>query len=118
MSTRDIGIVVLIVLGVLVLLPMLGGMGMMGMGVVGHGMMGGPWGGRWGPGMHLLGGLSWLLILAGLVLVVTSLVRRRGAGDEGPSSGPAESPLDILKRRLAKGEVSLEEYEKLKQELS
>jgi putative membrane protein len=114
--------VVLVVLGVLVLLPALGGMGMMGMGVAGHGMMGGPWdgpwGGRWGAGMHLLGGLFWLLALAGIVLVVASLVRRGGPGTAGPSSGTSEAPLDILKRRLAKGEVTLEEYEKLKHELS
>jgi uncharacterized membrane protein len=71
--------------------------------------------------MHLVGGLFWLLILAGIVLVVTSLVRRGGpAGGEGPapSSSLLEPPLDIIKRRLAQGEITLEEYEKLKQELS
>jgi len=49
------------------------------------------------------------------VLVVVSLTRREGAA---PSTGQVEAPLDILKRRLAKGEISREEYEALKKELS
>jgi len=31
---------------------------------------------------------------------------------------PRESPLDILNRRYASGEVSREEYERMKQEIS
>jgi len=114
MSARDVGIVVLVVLGVLILLPLLGGAGMMG-GLMGHGMMGGPWGGRWGWGwgLPLLGGLFWLLVIVGIVLVVTSLVRR----GEPTTAGGGESALDILKRRLARGEITLEEYERLKKEL-
>lgn len=114
MSGRDVGIVVLVVLGVLILLPLLGGGGMMGS-LMGYGMMGGPWGGRWGMGWGLpvLGGLFWLLIIVGVVLVATSLLRR------GEATAPAggESALDILKRRLAKGEITLEEYERLKKAL-
>ncbi|MDR7521852.1 MAG: SHOCT domain-containing protein [Armatimonadota bacterium] len=118
MSGRDLGIVALVVIGVLILLPLLGGFGMMGgWGMMGPGMMG-PWsGGRWGAGwgMPFLGGLFGLLILAGIVLAVVALTRREGVG---PSAGQAEAPLDILKRRLAKGEISRDEYEALKKELS
>lgn len=60
MNARDIGIIVLVVIGVLILLPLLGGGGMMGgVGMMGPGMMGGPWSGRWGTGwgMPFLGGL-------------------------------------------------------------
>jgi putative membrane protein len=126
MKTRDIGIVVLVVLGVLILLPLLGGLGRMGMGpgfgygtgpgMMGPGMMGGSWGGRWGFGwMPFAGGLFWLLIIAGAVLVVSSLVRR-----DGPpaAAGSAETPLEVLKRRLAAGEITLEEYERVKKELT
>ncbi len=117
MSSRDIGIVALVVVGILILLPLLGGMGMMGGYGMGPGMMNGPWsGGRWGwgGGMHLFGGLFWVLILVGIVLLITSATRRQGA----PSPGSAEAPLDILKRRLAKGEITREQYDELKKELS
>ena len=120
MKGRDIAIIVLVVVGVLVLLPLLGGLGMlggwgMGPGMMGGGMMGGgPWsGGRWGMGFPLIGGIFWLLIIGGIALVVASLVR------QGPAipAASGEAPMDILKRRLAKGEITLEEYETLKKEL-
>ncbi len=116
MSSRDIGIVALVVVGILILLPLLGGMGMMGGYGMGPGMMNGPWSaGRWGwGGMHLLGGLFWLLILAGIVLLITSAMRHQGAAP----GAPQEAPLDILKRRLAKGEITREQYDELKKELS
>ncbi len=106
MSSRDLGIVVLIVLGALVLLPVLsmglgGGWGMMGPGMMGPGMMG-----RWGYG---LGGgfglLTFLLLIAGIVLVVLAFTRKDGkTGDS----------LEILKTRLAKGEITKEQFEELK----
>ena len=118
MSSRDIGTIALVVIGVLVLLPLLGGMSMMGgWGMMGPGMMGPGFGGRGGGGwgMPFFGGLFWLLILAGIVLVVVSYARRNGAT---PSAGVGEAPLDILKRRLAKGEITREEYDAIKKELS
>lgn len=114
MKGRDIAIIVLVVVGVLVLLPLLGGLGMMGGWGMGHGMMG-PWGAaRWGGGWGhpFLGGIFWLLIIGGIALVVASLVR-----GSAPPTASGEAPLDILKRRLAKGEITLEEYEALKKEL-
>jgi putative membrane protein len=99
MSGRDVGIVALLLIGVLILVPLLG-----------SGMMGG-----WGGGMPLIGGLFWLAILAGIVLLVTSAIRHQWPSR---SAGAEEQPLDILKRRLAKGEITREEYESLKKELS
>jgi len=122
MSGRDLGIVALVVVGVLILLPLLGGMSMMGgWGMMGPGMMapgmgpggGGRWGGGWG--MPFFGGIFWLLIIVGIVLVVSSYARRNGAS---APAGAGEPPLDILKRRLAKGEIAREEYDALKKELS
>jgi len=52
----------------------------------------------------------WLLLLVGVVLVAIWLATRYRA--------PRESPLDILNRRYASGEVSREEYERMKQEIS
>lgn len=51
-----------------------------------------------------------LLLLVGIAFVVAWLVSRY--------RGPGESPLDILKRRYAQGEISREEYERMRQELS
>ncbi len=80
------------------------------------GMMG--WGGYGGYGMGIVGGLLmlvfWGLIIAGLVLFV------RWLWDRGrPSAGSVanETPLEILKRRYARGEISKEEFDRMKQDL-
>ncbi|MBI4536398.1 MAG: SHOCT domain-containing protein [candidate division NC10 bacterium] len=83
----------------------------------GAGMMG--WGGYGGYGMGILGWLFmllfWGLIIAGLVLVVRWLWDR---GRSGTDSASGEAPLDILKRRYARGEISREEYERMRQDLA
>ncbi len=109
MSSRDLGIVVLVVLGALILLPVLGmtlggGWGMMGPGMMGPGMMG-RWG--YGPGGGF-GLLTFLLLIAGIVLVVLAFTRKEGR--------PADT-LEILKTRLAKGEITKEQFEDLKRVL-
>lgn len=81
----------------------------------GAGMMG--WGGYGGFGMGLVGWLFmllfWGLIIVGVVLVV------RWLWDHGRTGmGNTEAPLDILKRRYARGEISKEEYDRVKQDLS
>jgi putative membrane protein len=83
-------------------------------------MMGwGSWGGYGGYGMGIVGSLFmllfWGLIIVGLVLVVRRL------WDHGRSSageGSGDSPLDILKRRYARGEISKEDYDRIKQDLA
>jgi len=70
------------------------GYGMMGPGMMGWGMMGG------------YGLLIVFLVLLGIVLLVLETVRR---GSSGPD------PLEILKQRLARGEVTREQYEEFKQ---
>lgn len=62
----------------------------------------------------VLGGLSWLVIVAGIVLLVIWAVRALPASNLMRTSNvPAvESPLDTLARRFASGEISAEEYER------
>ena len=55
--------------------------------------------------------IFWILVLAGLVLLIKYLWE--GAGVKGAQ----ESALDILKKRYAKGEISKEEFEEKKKDL-
>jgi len=115
MTSREWTIVLAVVLGVLVLLPVLG------MAFGGFGMMGSGWGQGWGPGMMgpgMMGGygggfggfglLMLLLLVAGIVLIVLAFTRRETRPDDA---------LAVLKQRLARGEITREQYEELKQVL-
>ena len=120
-ATRTVLTVVGIVVGVLVLIPLLWGGAMMG------GMMGG-WGsggmmGGWGPGWGWGSGLGiiamiafWALLGGGIYLLVRAFAGAGGASERQTKS--AESPLDILKRRYAAGEITREEFEQAKKDLS
>lgn len=59
--------------------------------------------------------LFWLLVVIGVILLIVWIVRQT-SGREGGRGG--ETALDILKKRYAKGEISKEEYEKMKDDLS
>lgn len=102
MSSREIAIVLAVLVGVILVVPVLSmsiwGFGMMGSGPMGPGMM----------GRGMMGGGYWpliaFLLLAGVVLLIVALTRRTGS-----------DPLELLKQRLAKGEVTREQFEELKQ---
>lgn len=61
-------------------------------------------------------GLIWILLLVVLVFVVWRLA---GANGRGPGEPPAakESPLEILERRYARGEIDREEFEQRRRDL-
>jgi len=72
-------------------------------------MVRGIWDGTCGVALHVP---FWGLIIVGLVLLI------RWLWDHGrPGMGSAEAPLDILKRRYARGEITKEEFERMKQDL-
>ncbi|ADN02438.1 SHOCT domain-containing protein [Spirochaeta thermophila] len=96
------------------------GWGMMGPGMMGAGM--GPWmmygwaGGQPGTFWYRYGGIIMMifgfLILAGIIAALIVLVQQnRGIFR---SLGGQEDPLSVLKARLARGEITEEEYERLK----
>lgn len=58
-------------------------------------------------------GLFVLLIVVGAIVgLVVWLVRRTGS-----SATPTESPTDVLKQRLARGDSMFEQYRELKRQL-
>ena len=67
--------------------------------------------GWWG----LTGGLLTLLFLAGIIILVVWLARKPS---EGGGTAAKSNPLDIAKERYAKGEISKEEFEQIKKDLS
>jgi uncharacterized membrane protein len=88
-------------------------------GMMGGNMMGGMMGGNaammagWASPWYWLG---WILALAVLTFLITAVVRMIRAARH-PAGGP-ETPLAILQRRLARGEVSTEQFEAIKRQLT
>ena len=68
--------------------------------------------GMWGMGF---GGVWMILVLVGLIVLTVWLVRLMFP--QGSKSEP-ENPLELAQRRYAKGEISREEYESLKRDLT
>lgn len=101
---------------------MMGGMMPMMMNMMGGGgnpMMGyGNWNnmmGNWG-GFGIFDWITmiafWLLLILGVIALIRYL------SGTGKRSGEAKSPLDILKERYARGEISKKEFEETKKDLT
>lgn len=71
------------------------------------------WGRMMGPGFG--GMFMWILLLIAIVLIVFSLMRASKGGSLGISSH--ETPLDVLKKRYAKGEITKETFDEMKKDL-
>lgn len=80
-----------------------------------HDMMGwGMWATPWG----------WILIIILVVILIYALSGRVNQRPSGPSEASLiddrrdlETPLDILKKRYARGEISREDFEQMKKDL-
>jgi len=67
------------------------------------------WGGMW---------FGWLISIIALVLIFWVIVRFSVSGPyrrQPPASN--ETPVDILKKRYAKGEINKEQFEQMKKDL-
>jgi putative membrane protein len=78
------------------------------------------WDPRMGWPMMLCGGVLGLLILAALVVIAVLLFRRTSAerGEARSRQMPAsQTPMEILKERYARGEITREEYQEMREHL-
>lgn len=57
--------------------------------------------------------IFWLLLIVGIFFLAQNMVR----GNSNQSSTDNDSPLEILKKRYARGEIEEEEYERRRKEL-
>jgi putative membrane protein len=75
--------------------------------------------GGFGFGGMLLGGLLmlafWVLVIGGAIWLVVTLAR--GSQSTPGTHTAGQTPLDILKARYAKGEVTKEQFEEMKRDL-
>lgn len=70
------------------------------------------WGHMMGPGFG--GMFMWILFLVAIILIVYFLVR---ASKEGRIGSPRETPLYLLRKRYAKGEITKEQFDEMKKDL-
>ncbi len=93
------------------------GLGMRGKGMMDYGMMGSMMGGNW---MHFsIGRISlWVLALIILGLLIYVIVRLQRGTTGATRTEAGETPLEIVKKRYARGEINREEYDKLRKDLA
>lgn len=80
----------------------------------GNGYYGHMWDGGWHGGFF---GPLMMLLLIGLIIVAVVLLVRRGEGQDGSPDQSDETPLDILKKRFARGEIDKDEFEERRRTL-
>ncbi len=78
------------------------------------------WGWQEGMGWWMMFGGIWMLVFWGgiIALIVWGITRLTRRGDSESGAAPKSSPLDIAKERYARGEISREEFEQFKKDLS
>jgi len=69
----------------------------------------------WGFGMAFMG-LFWIAIVLLIVWLVRSISDR--SSERRPPPPPTETPLEILQKRYARGEINRAEFEEKRRDLS
>jgi putative membrane protein len=74
----------------------------------------------WMHGYWWLVGLgSWIVIVLAAVLAAAIWgARKRPGRDAAEAGGPSETPLEILRKRYARGDISREQFEQVRRELA
>lgn len=81
---------------------------------MGSGMMGYGYGMSWYG--HILMLIFWVAVIVGIIFLIRWLVVSSQAGGQVTSQG-ADTALDILRKRYARGEINKEEFEEKKKDL-
>lgn len=70
--------------------------------------------------MMVVGGLFWILVLVGIGFLLYALISRWQQNGQRPQTtrSQADDPLALLRIRYARGEITSEEYERMRVELS
>ena len=71
--------------------------------------------GNWGHMLGYGGGFMWLIVLVLAGVVIYFVVQ--ASKTKGSSGSATETPLDILNKRYAKGEIDKEEFNRKKKDL-
>ena len=79
-------------------------------------MMGGFFGGAMGWIGMILGFIFFILIIIGVIFLIVWIVKR--ATHSGIEDKTGSKALEVLKERYAKGEITKEQYESMKKDLS
>jgi len=77
----------------------------------------GGWEGGWGPMMYPGGGMFMGMILLIILVVAVVWWLTKGAGARNRGVPGKETPIEILKRRYAAGEITKEQFETMKKDL-
>jgi putative membrane protein len=73
--------------------------------------------GSWGIGMMLMMFLFWAAVIVTIIFFIRWLVTAGHQGHQAVAGHGAENALDILKKRYARGEISKEEFQGMRQVL-
>ncbi|WP_240375649.1 SHOCT domain-containing protein [Bacillus piscicola] len=60
-------------------------------------------------------GFLWIVIIAAIIAIIVWM--RKGSNTTNQSQSSSSRPLETLKERLAKGEITEDEYDRLKRKL-
>ncbi len=73
-----------------------------------------------GIGWWMIFGGIWMIVFWGAIiaLIVWGIKKLTERGDSGQGTGREPNPLGIAKERYARGEISREEFEQIKKDLS
>jgi putative membrane protein len=74
---------------------------------------------HWGWGNFWFGWIFWLAIIGLIIWLIINSSRRSHYNQNQyfPQSPQKETPLDILKKRYAKGEITKEQFDQMKKDL-
>lgn len=74
--------------------------------------------GTWGWGMMGFGMLFMVLFWGGIIALIVWLIVRLTRRENNKSGTEKHKPIDIARKRYARGEITKEEFDNLKKDLS